>query len=203
MYNSRVQYAIDQFIRNEYFLPEQNEYELLEKETSGKSLLKLTVDGVNICVEDYDSKIRCGFVKEEKRYGMKTCIDHFVLKENGDVWDLYMFEMKTSIGNNKWKSIKLKIRSSYLHIQALCGFLGIKLGVINACTTYEIEQFNTASADPKTMLVQLGKRADNFKEDEWNQGKIIIHFDEEMTVPHRALQMTRQGDFGLVGELHI
>ncbi|ARJ38341.1 hypothetical protein SporoP8_05280 [Sporosarcina ureae] len=205
MYNSRIQYGIDHFISDDYFLPEKRYYELKEKDKNGKSLLKLTVDGVNICVEDYDEKNKCGFLRQEKKNGMKKCIDHFILKENGATWDLYMFEMKSGVGNKTWMDIKLKLRSSYLNIKALCGFLGIALGDVYACTTYENEQFHNIqkNADPKTLIAPLGKKAIDFKKDEWDKGEISIDLGMKFTLPHQALLMERKEEIGLVGELQI
>lgn len=136
---------------------------------------------------------------------MKKCIDHFVLRENGTVWDLYMFEMKSGVGNKTWIDIKLKFRSSVLTIEALCVFLGITLGEIYACTTYEEEKFTTVqnNADPKTILAPLGKRAIDFKVDEWDKGKITINLGIDVVLPHKALQMERKDVVGLVGELSI
>ena len=205
MYTKRVQYAIDHFIKENYFLPEKKYYELKEKDHSGKSLLKLTINGLNICIEDYDDKIRCGFLREGKQFGMKKCIDHFVLIENGAVWDLYMFEMKSGVGNKTWVDIKSKLRSSFLNIKALCVFLGIALGEVYACTTYEEEKFVTVqnNADPKTILAALGKKAIDFKKDEWDKGQITIDLGVDVIFPHKALQMERKDVLGLVGELTI
>ncbi|AXH99807.1 hypothetical protein DV702_08710 [Sporosarcina sp. PTS2304] len=205
MYNNRIQYAMDYFIVDDYFLPENRYYELKEKDKNGKSLLRLTINSTNICVEDYDDKIKCGFLRQEKKHGMKKCIDHFVLKENDNVWDLYMFEMKTGVGNKTRRDIKVKLRASYLNIKALCGFLGITIGEVYAYTTYETEHFTGArnSADPKTILAPLGERAIDFKKDEWNRGRILIELGENLTLPHIAIQMERHDAIGLVGELQI
>lgn len=205
MYNSRIQYAIDNFIDEGYFLPMKQSYELKETADSGRSLLKVTITGENICVEDYDNKKRCGFLRISKEYGMQTCIDHFLLKEAGTSWDLYMIEMKSGVGHNTWKKIKLKMRSSLLNIKALCEVLGITIGEVYACTTYETEKFSTPenTADPKALVAQLGKKAIDPKRDEWNQNIINIEVDGLIELPHKAIKMERDSNGVLQGELQI
>ena len=78
MYDSRIQYAIDNLIVEDYFLPMNNQYQLEEDSESGKSLLHIIVDAENICVEKYNNKKRCGFVQDKKSTGMKKCINHFI-----------------------------------------------------------------------------------------------------------------------------
>ena len=56
MYTTRIKYAMDNFIVENYFLPMEGSYELKENSESGKSLLVLSIEGVNICVEEYDNK---------------------------------------------------------------------------------------------------------------------------------------------------
>lgn len=205
MYDTRITFAIDNFIDENYFLPMKNYYELRETLDSGKSILKLSIEDENICVEEYDKKGRCGFTKVNKKFGMQKCIDHFVLKRDGDSWDLYMIEMKSSVGDKKWLEIKAKIRSSLLNIKALCVFLGITLNNIYAYTTYENERFTRPenTADPKSLLPLLGERATNFKLDEWDKGVIRINIDETITLSHTAIKMDRDEKIGLHGKLTI
>ncbi|MDD2402747.1 MAG: hypothetical protein PHD60_11220 [Clostridia bacterium] len=206
MYDSRIQYAMKNFIRDDYFLPMQKQYELKETAESGKSCLKVIIDGTNICVEKYDNQKRCAFLREEKSFGMQKCIDHFILKKEKDVWNLYMIEMKSSVGNRTWCDIKSKMRSSYLNIRALCEFLGIILGNVYSYTTYEKEAFETLkdTADVKTHVPILGRRATSFKDDEWDKGIIKVEIDKILEFSHTAVKMERNTENNiLVGDLRI
>lgn len=205
MYNSRIQYALENFIEENYFLPMSYSYMLKEKDDLGKSLLKVTVAAENICIEDYDGKKKCGFLKEEKRFGMKKSVDHFLLKNNGDNWDLYMIEMKSTVGDKKWREIKGKIRASLLNIRALCEVLGISIGAVYTYTTYEKESFGTQekNPDPKTYAAPLGEKISKFKQDEWDKNLIKIKIDEEVELPHKAIKMIRDNQNVLQGELQI
>ena len=205
MYDTRIQYAMDNFIDDKYFLPMKNVYDLKEAADSGKSLLTLKVEGENICVEEYDNKKRCNFLKENKAFGMHRCIDHFVLKKQENSWDLYMIEMKSSVSDKKWFEIKLKMRSSLLNIKALCEFLCITIDKVYTYTTYERECFETPlnTADIKTKVPLFGERATKFKEDEWDKSLIKIKIDEVLSLPHVAVKMERNSDGVLVGNLNI
>ena len=205
MYNTRMMYAINNFIDENYFLPMKDTYELKETEDSGKSLLKVTIEGENICVEEYDKKKRCGFLREAKKFGMQKCIDHFLLRDNGQSWDLYMIEMKSNVGDKKWRDIKAKMRSSLLNIKALCVFLGITIDHIYTYTTYEKECFTAPenTADPKTLLPLFGEKAINFKRDEWDRNVMKIQIGENATLSHKAIKMERDDKVGLYGTLNI
>ena len=205
MYNTRIQFAMDYFIEEKYFLPTKNYYELCENTESGKSLLKVNVEGENICVEGYDGKRRCNFLRPESKFGMHKCIDHFILKNDCDYWDLYMIEMKSSVGNPKWLDIKAKMRSSLLNIKALCEFLGIKINKIYTYTTYERECFETVenTTNPKSLISPLGEKATNFKLDEWDKDVIKFKIDEIVTLPHTSIKMERDEKIGLYGTLNI
>ena len=204
MYNTRMMYAMNNFIVENYFLPMKDIYELKETADSGKSLLRVTVDGENICVEEYDKKKRCGFLRQDKS-GMQKCIDHFLLKNNGQSWDLYMIEMKSSVGDMRWRDIKAKMRTSLLNIKALCVFLGISIDNIYTYTTYEKERFTTpeSTADPKTLVPLFGEKATNYKRDEWDRNVIKIQIDTIVTLPHNAIKMERDEKIGLHGALNI
>lgn len=204
MYNSRIKFAIDHFIMDGYFTPMQSTYHLKETAESGKSLLKVSISGDNICVEDFDKKKRCGFLQDSSKFGMQKCIDHFLLKKNEDLWDLYMIEMKSKVDDGKWIEIKAKVRSSLLNIRALCEFLGVRIGEIYTFTTYEREGFTSAekTSDPLVLKQPLGEKAIHLKRDEWDKDVIKIKIDELITLKHKAIKMERDTD-GLYGVLDI
>ncbi len=58
MYDRRIQFAMDNFIEDQYFQQMKNIYELKETAESGRSILALQVEGINICVEAYDVPCR-------------------------------------------------------------------------------------------------------------------------------------------------
>ncbi|MHC1732017.1 MAG: hypothetical protein AB9888_08330 [Bacteroidales bacterium] len=196
---------MDTFIVEDYFTPMKNTYDLKETAESGKSLLRVTIDGENICVEDYDKKKRCGFLRESSAFGMQKCIDHFLLKKNGETWNLYMIEMKSRIDDKKWYEVKAKMRSSLLNIKALSEFLGIRIGEIYAFTTYERDCFTQPekTSDPITLMSPLGQKATNFKRDEWDKNIIKINIDEIQTFTHQAIKMKRDEAIGLYNTLNI
>lgn len=205
--NNRIQFAIDNFILENYFLPISNNYNLKEKTEKGKSLLKLYVKDDNICVEEYDSKKRCAFLKTEKKFGMQKCIDHFILVKRNHGWDLCMIEMKSGVGFGEWRSIKEKVRSSLYNIKALCVFLGITIDNTYIYTTYERLSFQTTkdTADIKAHIPLLGSKAINYKEDEWDKNiiKVDIDLDIIKEFPHQAIKMTRNANGVLEGNLTI
>ncbi len=59
MIEKRVQYGIDNFLEEKFFLPSQNSYCLEEKSESGRTELQVEIKGENLCSEDYDNKGKC------------------------------------------------------------------------------------------------------------------------------------------------
>lgn len=205
MYDSRIEFAINNFIEEGYLLPMNTSYDLEELSKEGKSILSVTVNNENICVENYDTKKRCNFLRVPKNYGMQKCIDHFLLCKKEEAWDIHMIEMKTSVGNSTWLDVKHKMRSSYLNIKALCVFLGIKVGDVYAYTTFNKVAFEGMrdTANVKIHIPQLGKKAENFKDDEWNKGIIKVLIDDVVVFPHKGIQMARNTNGVLSANLRI
>ena len=59
MIEERIQYGIDNFLEDNFFLPFSNSYCLEEKSETGRSKLHVDVQGDNLCSEDYDHKGKC------------------------------------------------------------------------------------------------------------------------------------------------
>ena len=65
MVEERIAYGIEKFLEEDFFLPENDSYCLEEKSESGRSELQVTIQGDNLCCEDYDHKGKCNFLKRE------------------------------------------------------------------------------------------------------------------------------------------
>lgn len=207
MYSERIQYAIDNFIMDQYFLPMNTSYQLDEKKDSGKSSLQVTISNENLCIYDFDSKKKCNFLRPDGRLGMQKSVDHILFEKIVDVWRLHLIEMKSSVGCNTWlDSIKPKVRTSYLTSLAIADFLGIKISDVIAYTTYETDKFSDErnKTNPKAMIPLLGKAARNPQKDEWEQDKMFLEMGCEVSIPHRRIKMERNPETNVLeGELII
>lgn len=130
-------------------------------------------------MENYDDFPKWKIINNSKRLHMNKCVDHFMFKKNQlGIWELHIFEMKTSVGFNTWNDIKYKLRSSYLSIKAIAVYLGITLSDENITlyTTYENDEKMSISnmTDPKVALPHIGGKAVNTKKDEWDAGFINV-----------------------------
>lgn len=205
MHDARLNFVLQEFIAPEYIEAERSDYLLTENQDSGHTELTLHIEGENLCIAQYDKKSRCGFWNRDSRNGLSKCVDHAILQHTDDGWVLHMIEMKGRMDNRKWFDVRLKNRASYLDMQALCAALGIHIKAVYTYTTYAENRFNTAQnrTNPRMMAAPLGKRCiDPFKE--WTQGKmhVTVGLNEELIIPHRAIQMERQNGV-LKGELVI
>ncbi len=124
----RVQYALDNFLKPEYFESQKETYELLEKDNAGKARIFLNVGtSDNICVKNYDDIPDWEILREEKIFHMRKSIDHFILRKIVGVWELHMIEIKKTVSSNTWQDVKLQMGISYFKIKALLTFLGISV----------------------------------------------------------------------------
>lgn len=201
MYGKRVQYAMDHFIMDQYFLPMSNLYHLREKEDSGKSDLNVTIENENLCIYDFDSKKRCNFLRPDKKYGMQKSVDHILFEKRSNDWRLHLIEMKSGVGCKTWReSIKPKVRVSYFTALAIADFLGIRISDVIAYTTYEKERFGDINngTNPRTMMPLSGLPARNPVTDEWEKNQMFLNVGEEMRIPHKKIQMVKNSATGVL-----
>lgn len=207
MYGKKVQYAIDHFIVDQYFLPMNHLYHLKEEKDSGKSDLNVVISSDNLCVYDFDHKKKCSFLRLDKKFGMQKSVDHLLYEKIGNDWKLHLIEMKSSVGFKTWlEQIKPKVRTSYFTALAIADFLGIQVSEVTAYTTYAQERFSNADhgTNPRAIIPQLGAAARNPFADEWDKNRMFINIGEEMMIPHKKIKMTKNAKTGVLeGELVI
>ena len=179
----RINYALHNFLNHNTFPYDSNSstYVLLETAEEGKSRLFVHVGTTeNICIKNYDDPKKFpkwGILNNSKKLHLSKCVDHFIFKRNQlGIWELHIFEMKTTVGFETWNEIKYKLRSSYLSIKAIAVYLGITLSDENTTvyTTYENDEKMDIKkmTDPKAMLPQVGGKAIDAKKGEWDAGVI-------------------------------
>ena len=162
MLDKKLLDLIDNFLSDKYVEKMSFDYDLLEKgnnEGQGRSLLKLHVGAFdNICVSNYDKKGRCEFLV--KKWGMRRCVDHFILRYSSNAWELHMIEMKSKVRRDDWEVIKEKFRASYWNIKIFTQFLGISFDIkkVFLYTTYEREDMSIEeSSNPRGNNLMLGQ----------------------------------------------
>lgn len=201
MYNNRIQYALDNFIMDQYFLPMNHHYHLREEKDSGKSDLSVVIKNDNLCIYDFDNKKKCNFLRIEKKTGMQKSVDHILFEKGLDNWRLHLIEMKSSVGRKTWQeAIKPKVRTSYLTALAIAEFLGIRVFDAVAYTTYENERFDgiEKGANPRAMIPHLGIAARNPVTDEWEKDQMFLNLGKELRIPHKKIQMSKNKATGIL-----
>ena len=211
----RISYALNNFLNHNTFPYDSNSstYVLLETAEEGKSRLFVHVGTTeNICIKNYDDPKKFpkwGILNNSKKLHLSKCVDHFIFKRNQlGIWELHIFEMKTTVGFETWNEIKYKLRSSYLSIKAIAIYLGITLSDenITVYTTYENDEKMEVKnmTDPKVILPRVGGKAINAKKDEWDAGFINVpiivsesnpyDFYTSIKLRHSKIQMNRVED---------
>lgn len=200
MYDTKVKFALDQFIEANYFLNMKNQYHLKEEKDSGKSDLILNISNDNLCIYNFDDKRKCSFLRLEKKYGMQKSVDHVLFEKVTEGWRLHLIEMKSSVGYSTWQEkIKPKVRTSYFTALAIADFLGIQFCEIIAYTTYENDKFQIAQGtNPRALMPQLGSVARDPFNDEWEKDRIILNIGEDLILAHKKILMTRNVATGVL-----
>lgn len=177
---ARVQYALDNFLKSEFFDSQKECYELLETEKQGKARIILHVGTTdNICVKNYDKTPDWGMLREESKFHMRKKIDHFILRKNLDVWELHMIEIKKSVDTDVWQDIKIQMGASHLKIGALLTLMGITIQnenvfIYTAFGKDKMIDSNSPSAGVTTKTFKTGEPLINPISDEWEAGFIYI-----------------------------
>ena len=117
-----------------------------------------------------------------------------------DKWKLHLIEMKGSVGERKWDEIKGKFRASYLVAQAIAGMLEVKITETVMYTTFEKVQFAPSDTMPSARRVRSGETLVRMK-DEWAGARFGLNFGERTPFIHKAIQMTRNEEGILAGDL--
>ena len=207
MQETRVKFALDNFIVENYFLKTSNLYHLKEERDSGKSDLTLEIANENLCIYDFDNKGKCQFLRTDKKLGMQKSVDHIIFEKCQDGWRLHLIEMKSGVGYKTWfESIKPKVRTSYFTALAIADFLGIRIRDAIAYTTYENEKFGDVNnlVNPRTLVPLLGQAARDANRDEWQKDRIILNVDGEFVITHKKIQMQRNPVTGVLeGQLTL
>ena len=177
---ARVQYALDNFLKSEFFDSKKECYELLETENQGKARIILHVGTTdNICVKNYDKIPNWEILRKERKFHMRKGIDHFILRKNSNVWELHMIEIKKSVDTDVWQDIKIQMGVSYLKIKALLTLLGITIKnenvlIYTAFGEDKMSDNNSPSARVTTKTFKTGEPLIDPKSDEWDEGFIYI-----------------------------
>lgn len=185
------------YIIKELFTPgfieyQQGEILLEETEESGKSELRVQLKSdENLCITNVDKKhTNLLFFQEHKSLDKR--VDHMIFeRQKEDLWKLYLIEMKSSVGANKWIEVKGKFRASYLLAQAIAGMLELTITETVMYTTFEKVKFRPLDTTPTARRVRSGQSLIPM-EAEWKGEKFGLNFGTRISFRHVPLLMYKQ-----------
>lgn len=173
-----------------FFNINQKDFVLEEKESSGRSKLKVKcLSRDNIIIENLDDKkTQLNFFRETNSKGeemhLYKRVDHIIFEHVEDSnWKLHLIEMKSSVSETKWIEIKGKFRASYLLAMAIAAMLKMEISETKMYTTYEKVSF-------KATRLKVGGQHISPKS-EWTGNKFGLNFGERLPFIHIPIQMTR------------
>lgn len=197
-----------QFIAEDLMEPgfmEKRDEEILleEKEKGGESRLRVHLASKgNLCIANVDKKrTDMLFFNEDRAKSMYKRVDHMIFERlENDRWRLHLIEMKGSVGTDKWSEIKGKFRASYLLGQAIGAMLEMGLSETVMYTAFEKVRFAGSPTIPSARRGKLGEPMVRMEE-EWDRGRFGLNFGQRVSFIHRPVQMRRNGEGILEGEL--
>lgn len=176
---------------------------LEENEDSGKTKLMVKLcSKENLCIANVDKKNTIfQFFREDEACSMKKRVDHMIFEHQPNhCWKLHLIEMKSSVGEKKWKDIKGKFRASFLLGQAVAGMLELEISETVMYTTFDKVQFAPLDTMPSARRVRSGKTLIRM-EDEWNGKRFGLNFGERISFMHIPVPMNRNEEGILMGTL--
>ncbi len=205
MFSERTQFALDHLLKKDLFQMHSDHYDLREDDPKGQSILHIGGIGENLCIENLDKKVGFNFLNEDPINGMGKQSDHLIFEHINSKWILHIIEMKTTVNDKEWVSIRYKSRTSYLMALSIAVFLGIEITQIHAYTTYEKEKFRSIDQPTKPLIykARLGERKPDNKKDEWDAGRLVFQIADNIVLPHTPVKMIRNEKGVLEGSLDI
>ena len=195
MLEQSLQDKIDVYLKPGYIEVVENECELWEMESSGRTKLKVILPANTsiLCIRNHDNQPRCQFLNPSSDCGLTKSVDHILLtpNQNGS-WTAHLIEMKSTVEREKWHDIGLKARASMLNMKAAAAVLDIPVDSFKVYTTYgRLSHFiddQTNLAGRKTML------GGDWKENEWDKNKIPIYIPrgQKIYLWHNGIKMKKE-----------
>ena len=200
---------IDVYLKPDYIEVVDNECELWEYETSGRTRLEVHLPSNTsiLCIRNHDNKPKCEFLNPTKASGLKMSVDHILLTPNQDgKWTVHLIEMKSGVGREKWKEIGLKARATILNMKAMAATLDLPIASFKVYTTYDHLLHGTS--DPTSMTERKAELGKDWIADEWNKNLIPIMVPKGKTeyLAHNGVKMVKEpvdGEDTLCGELTL
>lgn len=200
---TKREFVIDELMVEHFAEWETDRLQLEETEETGRSILEFRLTSKkNLSIKNVDTKkTQMLFFQSSSTKSMFKRVDHIIFEQlEDDNWKLHLVEMKSNVGAEKWVDIKGKFRASYLLAQGIAAML--EMHIIETCmyTTYEKVFLSMPEEFPASRRLPLGKKHIN-PQDEWNGTKFGLEFGERMDFVHVPIQMKRNVQKELVGEI--
>ena len=187
-------YIIQNFIVDDFFDAVNIEYKLIENEDGGKSELNwICKNEISMCISNFDNKkTDFKFLKSNESLHLSTRVDHVVFELNqNQKWDVFLIEMKTTIGSRTWNKVKGKFLASYLVTKAIAAIIDFEIENFYFYTTYEKASWGHKEEDPAEKKPHSGQLVLR-SEEEWSGGRFGLNIgDERLAFKHTPIQMIR------------
>lgn len=166
---------------------------LKEKKKDGEA--ELTLQLQNPCIlfsKLEDKKLR--YFKNQK------CADYVLYEYKENSWEMYIFELKRSIGLSQWDQIKEQAKGAMQNGLAIAGFLGIEISLerTRLYSVYRNDKINDY-ANPGKLRYQMHNRISTENSEEkcdWNASKVKLDFLGEREFMHHKVALNLEDGKG-------
>mgnify|MGYP007098665108 CR=1 FL=1 len=204
MEKDKRDFIIKELMQPDFIQVQGRQIYLEEYEETGRSKLKVSLPAEgNLCIANVDEKkTDMLFFQNNRLKSMYKRVDHIIFERQNPDWRLHLIEMKSSVGEGKWIEIKGKFRASYLLAQAVAGMLELHISETIMYTTFEKVRFNPSLTMPSARRTRTGSALIKM-EQEWRGENFGLNFGERISFVHLPIQMKRNNEGVLGGNLTV
>ena len=147
---------------------------LIEKKEQGTADLTLNLQNPCILFRGLEDH-KLGYFKNQK------CADFALYEQKKDGWMLHIFELKRSVGETEWRTIKAQFKGAIQNALAIAGFLDIEIN-LDRIRVYSVYR-NDERKCPKDCQ-------------DWNDKKVILDFLGKDTYEHNKIPLNVEDGTG-------
>ena len=161
-----------------------NQVHIVETKKDGEADLTLLLSAASILFGKMDDNSWAYFEN-------KKCADYLLLEQYAGRYRMHIFELKRSISEKTWDSMKLQFQGGLQHSLALAGVLGISLELseVQLYSVYRNDKINDSANPARTRLQMYEGNGKTNRQTDWNHEKIKLEFPGVQKFSHHKVKL--------------
>lgn len=180
-----------------YVQHHSNVIEIEEKSNDGEAILEFIFHSSNPNIAYYEIKAEHKKFLE-KLVGNNKCCDGILLRIENEKADIFLIELKSTMGAKTWEKVQKQFRGAALVAMAFCAILGAEVNSLSLYTAYlddsevndeiETEKMQSKIKGAYAKKPRVGRQVNSVKK--WEESKIALFYNTEK-ITHHKIQLTK------------